>query len=295
MNIDHSAALPALPERISREIEDIPPLPDIVVKVLQLIRDPKATAKELTALISQDQALTSNILRLCNSAYYGMPRVVSSLSQAIMYLGFHTVRSLVLTCSLSQLFNPTTKVYGYEKGGMWYHTVACAMTCETICKKVRPDISDTAFTAGLLHDIGQLIMAVNIKDTSETILDLIQNQNFSELEAEREAVGISHDELGAVVADKWNFPEALVHTIRFHHTPSRTKNRSILTSIVHIADTLVLDLGLGIELEEMKYPTSSYAMQITNVDDALLEEVREVIRDKIKDSANQFSVIDDEE
>lgn len=278
----------SIPDKILREINEIPPLPSVVVKVMQLIRDRDSTAKQLTEIISQDQALTGNILRLCNSSYYGMPRVVSSLSQAIMYLGFHTVRNLVLTCSLSQLFSPAKKVYGYKRGGLWQHAVVCAMTAQMISKKIRPDISDSAFTAALLHDIGQLILAITIKDTSDTIIDLMVNYDIPELEAEREAVGISHDELGALLADKWNFPEELVHSIRYHHMPDMGKRKSILTAIVHMADAIVLDLGYGIELEQMKYPVQKYALRVANIDEEMYKLFEENANKIIDSHASQF-------
>ncbi|MEW6235023.1 MAG: HDOD domain-containing protein [Candidatus Omnitrophota bacterium] len=283
----------ALPEKIVQEIDDIPPLPSIVVKVMQLIRDPESTAKQLTDVISQDQALTGNILRLCNSSYYGLPRVVSSLSQAIMYLGFHTVRNLVLTCSISKLFSPDKKVYGYKKGGLWYHAVVCALTCQIISKKIKPDIADAAFTAGLLHDIGQLVMAIIIKDTAETIVDLMESNNISDLKAERETVGFSHDELGAALANKWNFPDELVHAIRFHHTPEASKNKSILTAIVNLADAIVLELGYGVQLDQMKHPASSYALKIAKIDEELYNSLRDAAEEQISQFASQFIAIED--
>lgn len=254
-----------LPKTIQREIDSIPTLSDIVVKVIQLTRNPDATAKQLTDLISSDPGLTGNILKLCNSAYYGIPRVVSSLNQAIMYLGFHTIRSLVITCSLSKLFNPTRRIYGYEKDGLWKHTIACAMTSEMIAKQVRPEIYDTAYTAGLLHDVGQLILGLTIKDTSETIIDLIQNQGVSEIEAEHEAIGVSHDELGAYLADKWNFPEELINAIHYHHMIDFAKGKSLLTGIVHLADVIACDIGIGLELEPMKYQANPKVYSLLNI------------------------------
>jgi len=282
-------ATTSLPERILKGLNEIPPLPNVVIKLMKLIRDPETTAKQLTDLISQDQALTSNILRLCNSSYYGMPRVVSSLSQAIMYLGFHTVRNLVITCSLRQLFNPEQEVYGYKAGGIWFHAVCCAITSQMICKKVHPDVSDSSFTGGLLHDIGQLVMAITIKDTAETIIELMNN-GVPELEAEKVAVGISHDHLGAILANNWNFPDDLVFAIRYHHVPNQSKRKSILTSIVHLADTIVLDLGYGIEMEQMKYPPQDFAMNLAKVDEDMMKSFRDEAEELIESHAEHFMV-----
>ena len=166
------------PQKMIDEIRDVPPLPDVVVEVMRITRDENTTSKQLTDVISKDQGLTGNVLRLCNSAYYGIPRTVSSLSQAVMYLGFHTVRSLVLTCSIRSFYNPKSKIYGYEKGGIWVHALSCARVCDMICERIRPDIRDTAYTAGLLHDIGQLIIGNQIEDTADSIIELMVKDGF---------------------------------------------------------------------------------------------------------------------
>ncbi len=277
-----------LPAKILKEIKEIPTIPDIVVKVMQLTRDPDASAKQLTAAISNDPGLTGNLLRLCNSAYYGIPRVVSSLNQAVMYLGFHTVRNLVLTCSVSRFFNPGKQIYGYVKGGLWYHSVASAIACEQLCKKIRSGLQDTAFTAGLLHDVGQLIMGTAIKDTADTILDLMKNGRLSLLDAEQEAVGFSHEELGAVLADQWNFPDELIQAIRYHHDPEQAPGVSHLPAIVHVANAIVLDLGYGVEVEEMKHPAKPDAMRLIGVTPEMMDEFKAHIEELVTQNAPNF-------
>ncbi len=277
-----------LPDKILRVIEEIPAIPDVVVKVMQLTRDPDVSAQKLTDMISNDPGLTGNILRLCNSAYYGIPRVVSSLNQAVMYLGFHTIRSMVMTCSISRFFNPTQPVYGYVQGGIWHHSVACAITSELVCNQVRPELHDSAFTAGLLHDIGQLILGISIKDTADTIVDLMTNGGLPELEAEREALGFTHQELGAHLADAWNFPDELIHSIHHHHDPTESKSQTEMTAIVHIADTLTLDLGFGVELKQMKYPTHLSALKTFKKNIEWLDSMREQAAVLIDEKATQF-------
>lgn len=249
-----SAVKDNLPQKVIDAIKDVPPLPDVVVEVMRITRNPNTTAKQLTQVISKDQGLTGNVLRLCNSAYYGIPRTISSLNQAVMYLGFHTVRNLVLTCSIHSFYNPRAKIYGYERGGLWIHVLACARVCDLICEKIRPDLRDTGYTAGLLHDLGQLIIGTQIGDSADTIVDLMANDGLGELLAEKEVVGYTHCELGAAVTDRWNFPTELVHAIRYHHDPTEGQKERLLTDIVHMADTVVLDLGFGVEIEQMKYP-----------------------------------------
>lgn len=275
-------------KKIIREIEEIPPLPDVVVKVMQMSRNPDTTATDLTNIISKDQALTGNILKLCNSAHYGLPRVVSSLSQAVMYLGFHTVRNLVITCSVSNLFSSDRKIYGYEENGLWKNSVATAMVSEMLAKKVSREQADTAFTAGLMVDVGQLIIGIKIRDTADTILELIVEQNMSDLEAEQQALGFTHTELGGLLVDQWNFPEELVHTIRYYRAPSESPSKSVLTSIVHMAKSIALESGFGVECEQMRYPVLDFALKAVAISPEKFEVIKQEAIAYIEENASEF-------
>ncbi len=275
-------------KKIIQEIDEIPPLPDVVVKVMRMSRNPDTTANDLTNVISKDQALTGNILKLCNSAHYGLPRVVSSLQQAVMYLGFHTVRNLVITCSVSNLFSADRKIYGYEENGLWKNSVATAMVSEKLSKNFCREQADTAFTAGLLIDVGHLIIGLKIQDTAETILEMITEQNMNDLEAERHALGFTHAELGGHLVDQWNFPEELVHAIRFHRSPQDAPSKSLLTSVVHLSKSIALESGFGVECEQLKYPVSEFALKAVNINAEQFEEIKEESIEYIKEKASEF-------
>ncbi len=273
------------------DVNDIPALPDVVVKVMQLTRNPDVTAEELTTVISKDPALTGNILRLCNSALYGLPRTVSSLKQAVMYLGFHTVRNLVLTCSMSNLFNTDVKIPGYTEGGLWVHSIACAIGCEMICKTIRPirkAISDAAFTAGLLHDIGQILIGMRSMGTLETIEELMLEGGMSQVEAEKEALGYSHDELGSALLSHWDFPDLLVLGLKYHHFPDRAEKSITMPSLVHITNSLICDMGFGIDLEQMKHTPNEFAIDTVGMDPSDLMKLREDIESMVKENSEMF-------
>lgn len=274
--------------KIIQEIQEIPPLPDVVVKVMQLSRNPDTTAQDLTNIISKDQALTGNILKLCNSAHYGLPRVVSSLSQAVMYLGFHTVRNLVITCSVSNLFSSDRKIYGYEENGLWKNSIATAMVSEFLAKKVSREQADTAFTAGLLVDVGHLIIGLKIHDTAETILELINEQDMNDLDAEMQALGFTHAELGGLLVDQWNFPEELVNAIRYHRAPEESPSKSVLISIVHMAKTIALASKFGVECEKLEYPVLDFSLKAVNIDEERYEALKEEAIEYIEEKASEF-------
>lgn len=279
---------PQIPETFQKYADQIPALPDVMVRVIQLTRDHDSSAKELTQVINQDPALTGSILKLCNSAFYGLPRVVSSLSQAIMYLGFYTVRNLVLTCSMRNVFEANQKTYGYEEGGLWKHSVSCAIVSEMICEKLRPDLRDVGFTAGLLHDIGQLIISLSIKDTGDTIQEIMIENNIPDWQAEKEVIGVSHDELGGIIADRWNYPDELVHSIKYHHRPIESKKSTFLTSVVHLSDSICLNLGYGIKIDQMKYQPHESILETLAINSEAVEIFSEQGKLRVDERANLF-------
>ena len=276
-------------EALLNNIRDIPALPDVVVKVMRMTRDPEVSAAELNSVIGLDPALTGNILKLCNSAYYGLPRVISSVTQAVMYLGFHTVRNLVLTCALSDLLGGDRPLYGHGKGGLWQHSIACAVASQRICEVVSPGQKDTAFTAGLLQDIGKVIIHEQIKDTETSIEEVMIEQNLPLTAAEESVLGYTHAEIGAALADRWNFPVELVHAICYHHNPEDAPSQSALTAIIHIADTYVLDRRYGVELDQLVYPTNPASLEEVGIDREKLDDVLAELDELVDTAMRVFS------
>ncbi len=252
-----------LMRKILKEVKEIPPLPTVVTKVMQMTKDPEVSAADLNKVISQDQALTANLLKLCNSAYYGLPRVISNVTQAVMYLGFHTVRNLVLTSSMQDVFKSEKGGYGYSSNGLWKNSVACGIAAQLVAKKVRPGLNETAFTAGLLHDVAKVILARFASDQYHAISDTQKKEGIPFIQAEKKVLGFDHAVLGASIADAWNFPQELIQAIGFHHAPATAKGQPILVVITHIADVAALDLGVGLEDPGVKYPLDPVAAEST--------------------------------
>ena len=256
---------------------------------MRMTRDPDVTAGQLTAVIGQDPALTVNILKLCNSAYYGLPRVVSSVTQAITYLGFHTVRNLVLTCALSDLLAADQEIYGHGKGGLWLHSYACATASEKLCEKSRPGLKDTAFTAGLLRAVGKVIIHDQTKDTVSTLVELMTTQNLTLIEAETNVLGYTHTEIGAAVARRWNFPAELVHAIQYHIDPTLAPNHSLSTWVVHVAGSGMLSRNVGVELEQICYPVQPEAYDEIGLSAEQVDELLDPVPEEISSVAGMLS------
>lgn len=251
----------------------MPSLPDVAVRVMRMMRDPDVVARDLNKVISCDPGLTSNVLRLCNSAYYGLPRVISSVTQAILYLGLHTVRNLVLTCAISELLSGDRAIYGHGRSGLWTCSLACAVASQQLCRRVRVSQHDTAFTAGLLRDVGKVLIQPKIKDTESTLIEFMTEGGLGLLEAERRTLGYTHSEIGAALADHWNFPDALVHAILYHHRPSEASSISLVTAVVHVADVMVLDREYGVEVPELRYSLDEKSARTIKITPEVIDEV----------------------
>jgi putative nucleotidyltransferase with HDIG domain len=268
-------------QRILEDIQDIPPLPEVVSQVMELTNDPDASAAELNRVISKDEALTANLLKLCNSSYYGLPRVISSVTQAIMYLGFQTVRNMVLSSTLDQILKQyDLSLYNYKPNGLAEHSFAVAVGAQVISKRLRPGLRDTAFTAGLLHDVGKIILARYVAESKDKLVSA-GDSSLIDLAAEKEVFGVDHAEVGARVADSWNFPQELTLAIGYHHQPEAAKGRPLLAVIVYLSDIVCLRLGKGLLSGPIEREISPYCLESTGIGEgdmpALCEEVAEAI------------------
>ncbi|MCA9424336.1 MAG: HDOD domain-containing protein [Candidatus Omnitrophica bacterium] len=272
----------ALVNQILQDIHDIPPLPEIATRVMQLTNDPDVSAAELNKVISQDEALTANLLKLCNSSYYGLPRVISSVTQAIMYLGFQTVRNMVLATAMENLYQrEDLSVYGYTPHGLSEHSFATAVASQVVSKKLRPGLGDTAFTAGLLHAVGRIVLAKYARE-HETKLREVSEADHITSQAEKEVFGADYAEIGAKIADNWNFPQELILAIGYHLDPEEAKGRPLLAVIVYLGNVVCQRLGVGLIEGPREIPLSDYCTEATGVSEedmkSLCEEVHENVR-----------------
>jgi putative nucleotidyltransferase with HDIG domain len=242
-------------DRIKQKLRDIPSLPEVVSRVMELVQDPKSSAAQLSKVISHDPGLTSRVLRLVNSAYYGFPKQISSIQHAIMILGFTTMRGLVLSSSIFKIFAPKTDgiiFLDYKK--FWKHSLMTAIASKEIAKFLYFQQDDDIFSAAILHDIGKIILDQYDHENYVNVLKtpLKDRQMEHVIPFEEEFCGVNHCDIGYMVAEAWNLPESIANVVKFHHAPLNAGKFMFLTSIVYIAnitstiimDELVLDENL---------------------------------------------------
>lgn len=261
---------------IVSKVDDMKTLPSIITRIMTLTEDPDSTIHDLEKEILQDQVLTSKILRLANSAYYSYARNISTISQAAILLGFKTVKSIALASTVSGVLDSELKGYSLEKNELWRQSQTCAIISRYIAKQIKYPDPEEAYIAGLLRDIGKTILNQHMEKEYGQVLELIEKENMTFLEAESKILGFNHAEIGARLAEKWNLPEDLVDAIGKHHTPEESESNLKLVSIVHVADAMTMIMGVGLGLDGLAYNLSPLAIESLGLDE---EEFNNIIAD----------------
>ena len=233
--------------RIIARVEDLPTLPRTVLRITELVNDPRASAKDLSIIITDDQVLTARLLKLVNSSFYGFPTRVSTVTGAIVLLGFDAIRNLLLTTSVLDLFPARITKARRDQEQLWDHSLACAIGAKSIGNFLRHDKLEELFVAGLLHDIGKIVEMMFLPDEFARITERVRAEGVLISYAEQDLLGCTHADIGRLLAERWNLPAKLAGVIARHHTPAASGPFALEASIVHLADifTRALDLGSG--------------------------------------------------
>lgn len=242
VRVDRSVCLSTIEKRLT----DLPPLPAVVVKIMQTINNPSTSAEDLNNLIRMDQGLASKVLRIVNSAYYGLPKKVSTITQAVMILGFNTVRNLVMGVSAMNAFAVKTIPYGLNREKFWEHSVAVAVTAQALAKKRLSQIrsaAEEAFIGGLLHDIGTLFLDCYFPVQYAVVMAYADKESKTCNVAEQLILGVDHALVGQQIADKWRFPPHLSAMIGEHHLQRVQTEYRDWAWIVHAADCIAWEMG----------------------------------------------------
>ncbi len=239
--------MPADIQDIIKKIDKLPTLPFVVSSLNDLIKNPNTSAADIHAVIVKDQALSSRILKLVNSAFYGFSERISSISHAIVILGFNTVKNVALTASVLNMFKGEEND-GFDQKQFWIHSLAVAATSRMVAGRAKLPSVEDIFVAGLMHDIGKLVLHQFAHDEFVKIRQLVGEKNMLIRDAENEVLeGINHSQVGAWLATRWKLPGGLVQMIGFHHRPALAGQLLKPVACIHLADILVraLDIGSG--------------------------------------------------
>lgn len=238
---------------MNRELEvmimtasDLPTIPVVATKVMQLIESESATADELAKVVASDPAVAARVLKISNSSFYGCQRQIQTLSHAIVVLGFATLKSLVVAASVKQVYQP----YGLTEKMLWQHSFGAGLAARIVAKETRMVSEEEAFLGGLFHDIGKIIMNAMNNSQFQDAMQRCFNDGITFAEAERQVYSYTHSEVGGLVIKKWNFPDLLMHAVLNHHSFAFAEDEDSyqvsLTCVVGLANLFCHKVGIGI-------------------------------------------------
>jgi len=251
---------------ILAQVYNLPSIPLVMMEVTRLLNDPNTSAIELAKVITRDQALVTKILTVANSPLYGLPRRVSTIDFAIIILGFDHIKNIVIALSMMEAFkNKSDKHLNQKK--YWTHSILTASAARRIADDLGFHFTGEAFTAGLLHDLGIPVIHKYFNNEFVKILELVKNGEMGYREAEQETIGLEHQSVGSLLAQRWNLPLSLSDSILHHHTPSLAEQNAPLAAIVHLADYMTVKLGSGSFMWDEKFELDKNIISILNLRD----------------------------
>lgn len=272
-----------------KEISHIATLPEVTLRIIELVEDPNSTAQDLHEVISNDPALCSRILKVVNSSFYGLPGQIASINRAIVMLGLNAVKNIAIAASLAKLFRGGELTPFFSAKELWDHSNAVAIASKMISDRLGMGLGDEAYLAGLIHDIG--IMVEMQYDRSNLIdaldrcnADVTGKPGVSLLETEEEVFGANHQDFGKGLCEKWKFPTPFMAAAGFHHNPTQapTEARKI-TYVVHAADKIAGMLEGGFRLDNPSVEIQREVLEELKLTQEIIEEIFNGLAEAIND------------
>jgi len=267
--------------------EDLPTLPVVMTKLIDAINDEKSSAADLTKIMENDPAMSARVLKLANSAFYGLRFKVDNLKRAIVVLGFETVRMLALSTTILDLFT-AKKQLAFNPEDFWVHSLGAGKSAQIISTKIKTEIiPETMFTAGLLHDIGKYCLALTMKEEYKSIVEKSRDKKVPLYKMEKENLSITYCDVNNWLAQKWNLPDTLSAPLTNHNQPENSLNKYPLeTYIIHLASEISRAENFGMagdyNVIQIKLLTTVFPQIKENVIKETREEIKEYLSDAQK-------------
>ena len=272
------------PKILRHKVENIntlPTVPGVLKRLSVVIEKPRITLVEISSFISNDPALTTKVLKMINSAIYGFPGRIASVSHATMLLGLNVIKGLLLGVSVFELMQKTMN-------GLYEHSLGCAIASRIIAQKKGLKEPEEVSVAGLLHDIGKVILALEYPAEYQAAMNEAQEKSISIFDAENIQFNATHAIVGSWLAEKWRFPRNLIEVIECHHRPALAKNAPLETAIVHMADLLVRARGFGFAGENFVPEVNTIAYELLRLSETDIKDVLKEMEDNME-SAEDMS------
>lgn len=285
-----TAAVEQLCQAAIAEISHIATLPEVTMRIIQLVDNPDSTAQDLNRVISNDPALGARILKVVNSAFYGLPGQIGSINRAIVLLGLNAVKNIAIAASLAKLFRGGRIAANFDARSLWTHSVATATATRLLAKQVGLGLPDEAFLAGLIHNIGILVeIQARRAQFVQAIEMMAAKPGLTLRDAETVALGANHEQFGAALCRSWKFPSSFAYVTGYHHHPMDlpAKNRT-LAALVHVADVLVAKMELGFTQGTEVTEVSPELLAQLNLTQVQLDEAMAAVPEAMEEAASLF-------
>ena len=275
--------------KIMDKVDAFPSIPGSALRLLELVDQADAPIQEIEDVLRLDPGLTANVLKLTNSAFFGLPSKVGSVKRAVMLLGMKKLKQLVMASCLNAVMDKDIPGYDLPAGELWRHSIAVSVAAEGLVRELGTASGDDIFTAALLHDVGKLVLGHFI-DGDYAALESAAGSSVSFEVAEREVLGTDHAEVGARILEQWSLPAELVHAVRWHHNPEMAADILPVTDIVHVANMLCLMLGIGVGREGLQYQPSPVVTRRLGLKPFQLEKLASQTIQTMGELADLFTV-----
>ncbi len=275
-----------------KEISHIATLPEVTLKIIELVEDPSSSAQDLHEVISNDPALCSRILKVVNSSFYGLPGQIASINRAIVMLGLNAVKNIAIAASLAKLFRGGELTPFFSAKELWDHSNAVAIACKMISDRLGLGLGDEAYLAGLIHDIG---IMVEMQYDRTNLIDALDRCNadssgtpaVSLLETEEEIFGANHQDFGKGLCEKWKFPAPFVAAAGFHHNPTEAPSETKkIVYIVHAADVIASMIDGGFKLDNPTLEIHKEVVEDLKLTDAMITDLVTKLVEEINAAAD---------
>ena len=287
MGVETADNTTAIVDKALTSIGDIATLPEVTIKIIEIVEDPKSTARDLHEVIKNDPALSTKVLKVVNSAFYGLPGQVASVDRAIILLGLSAVKNIAIAASIARLFKGRRISEHFSAADLWRHSVAVAVAAHDISKvSPHPAMVDEIFAAGMIHDLGTMVERQAFPDQfAEVINSCVEDPELDFLECERRFLGADHQAFGVGLTTKWKFPRHLRAAVGFHHNPQalsvELRNMAML---IQVADALCCQEQVGFYLTARGGAITAEMLDTLSVTPEQIEEVRATLPDKMAEA-----------
>ena len=259
-------------KNITSLLKSFPSMPGAAVKLLVLMDDPDINVAQIEAILGQDPGLMANVLKLANSAYFGMPSKVGSIKQAVLLLGLKRLMQIVIASCVSAIMDKPVTGYDLPPGELWHHSIGVTVAAEGLMKELKIEAGEEIFTAALLHDVGKLVVGEFIENDIRRI-EAALSQGISFETAENMVLGTNHADVGAQILTQWSLPPSIVSAVRWHHSPESADGTDMMVDIIHVANVLCLMIGVGVGRDGLQYRPSEEVVERLGLEPYHLEKV----------------------